>query len=101
MKIITLLIMLFSSLATLTTETPNETTTEQYPTTGIVTEIYYDTDQVVIMDFNGFLYTFYGVEDWMIGDVCSCIMDDNGTPDVKDDIIVQTKYSGYDYIYYE
>ena len=40
-------------------------------------------------------WQFKGVEDWGIGDVCSCIMSDNGTELIDDDKIVKVKYDGW------
>ena len=68
--------------------------TENYPLTTIVTEINPEIDVVSITDNNGFVWQFYGVEDWEEGDVCSVIMNDNGTETIFDDIIVTTRYGG-------
>jgi len=70
------------------------TESETYPLTGIITEIDEGNDFVVFECANGNQFSFYGVEDWMVGDVVSAIMDDNGTPEVKDDKIVKIHYSG-------
>ena len=67
--------------------------TETYPQTMVVVKV--NNDVVTLADFNGFTYEFKGAEDWMVGDICSCIMDDNGTEKVLDDKIIDTKYSGY------
>lgn len=68
-----------------------------YAETAIVREIDYATDEVVVECFNGNLFSFYGTEDWAEGDICSMLMNDNGTPTVTDDEIVSVKYSGYMY----
>lgn len=68
--------------------------TENYPLTTIVTEINSKNDTVSIMDNNGFVWQFYGVEDWEEGDICSVIMNDNGTETIFDDTIVTTRYGG-------
>lgn len=68
--------------------------TEDYPLTTIVTEINPEIDVVSITDNNGFVWQFYGVEDWEEGDICSVIMNDNGTETIFDDIIVTTRYGG-------
>lgn len=65
-----------------------------YPQAYIVTEVDYATDMVEITSTTGFVYTFYGTEDWIVGDLCSCIMFDNGTENITDDIIVTCRYSG-------
>lgn len=67
--------------------------TERYPQTTTVINI--EDDTVTVEDFNGFHYQFNCAEDWQVGDICSCIMDDNGTPQVNDDKIIKVKYSGY------
>ena len=46
------------------------------------------------MDNNGFVWQFYGVEDWEEGDICSVIMNHNGTETIFDDIIITTRYGG-------
>ena len=68
-----------------------------YAETAVVTEIDYSTDEVVVECFNGNLFSFYGTDDWAEGDICSMLMNDNGTPTVTDDEIVSVKYSGYMY----
>lgn len=68
--------------------------TENYPLTTIVAEINPEIDVVSITDNNGFVWQFYGVEDWEKGDICSVIMNDNGTETIFDDIIVTTRYGG-------
>lgn len=68
--------------------------TEKYPRTMTVTEIDTASDTVILTDYVGHEWSFYGVEDWMVGDICSCIMDDNGTENITDDIIISTRYGG-------
>lgn len=67
---------------------------EIYPRTMVVTEINEEADVVTLTDAVGFEWEFYGVEDWAIGDICSCIMNDNGTENIEDDEIVKTRYNG-------
>lgn len=66
-----------------------------YPTTMIVVELDNQHDIVICEDFNGNQWAFEGIEDWMIGDIVSMIMEDMGTAQIYDDIIVMTQYSGY------
>ena len=68
---------------------------ENYPMTGIVTEVDRKNDIVTIEDFNGNIWEFEGCEDWEENDICSCIMNNKGTENIKDDEIVKVKYSGY------
>lgn len=68
--------------------------TENYPLTAIVTETNPEIDVVTITNNSGFVWQFYGVEDWEEGDICSVIMNDNGTETILDDIIITTRYGG-------
>lgn len=67
----------------------------EYPLTTVVCAVDYETDVVTLRTFSGFTYEFEGVEDWFVGDVCACIMNDNGTPNILDDKIVDVKYCGW------
>lgn len=68
---------------------------QQYGMCAVVINTSRYNDTVTIRDFNGNLWQFKGVEDFEIDDVCACIMDDNGTREIKDDAIISIKYSGY------
>lgn len=68
--------------------------TNQYPLTTIVTEINEEKDLVSVTDSNGYVWQFYGVEDWEEGDICSIIMDNNGTKEILDDTIIKVQYGG-------
>ena len=68
---------------------------KEYPTCGIIVDVNYDTDVATFEDFNGFQWSFYGVEDWMTGDIIAVIMNDNNTETIFDDKIVDYKYCGY------
>ena len=64
----------------------------EYPATMVIYCVDYRLDLVYITDgYNNFY--FKGVEDLYTGDTLSLIMNDNGTLDVKDDIIVDYRYS--------
>lgn len=77
------------------TKTETETTPSLYPMMCVVTEVDYTTDTVTLTDFNGFEWQFVGIEDWDTGDVCSCIMNNNGTPLIFDDEIIEVRYDGW------
>lgn len=66
-----------------------------YPTTMLVTDIDYTTDVVTIETATGFIYQFEGAEDYIKGDLVSCIMFSNGTADITDDMILSVRYSGF------
>lgn len=67
---------------------------EVYPMAVTVVDISEALDVVTVKDSNENLWQFHGVEDYMVGDVVACIVDTNGTPEIKDDIIIQTRYNG-------
>ena len=68
---------------------------ELYPNCGVVVEVDNVQDLVTFEDFTGNLWTFHGVEDWYVDDICACIMNDNGTSIIYDDIIVSVRYCGW------
>lgn len=82
-------------------ENPKQEADHIYPRTAIVTETDQRNDIVKVTDGEGFTWEFYGVEDWEIGDGCSLIMNDNGTADIKDDQIIQTRYFRWNVKVYE
>lgn len=72
----------------------NETNTDNlYPISTKVVSLDYTTDKVTVEQANGTMWTFQGCDDWQLNDNCNLIMDDNGTPEVYDDIIVDYRYS--------
>lgn len=73
---------------------PNPSRTESYPLSTTVIKINTTNDIVVVEDFNGNVWEFYGCEDWKVGDICAMIMDDCGTVEIYDDKIVTVKYCG-------
>ena len=54
-----------------------------------------ENDVVTLKDSNGEYWEFEGAEDWMINDICACIMNDNATEKIYDDEIVKVKYCGF------
>ena len=67
---------------------------ETYTREMTVTEINATEDVVVLVDTEGHEWAFYGVENWLVGDECTCTMDSNGTADIIDDAIIFTTYNG-------
>ena len=65
-----------------------------YPLAGTVTWLDRDADVVEWTDGAGLVWSFYGCDDWMIGDGVAALMDDNGTAIVTDDVIVTVRYAG-------
>lgn len=67
---------------------------ETYPEVFVVHEINRETDIMTLIDFNGWMWDVYGVEDYEIGDVVGAIMDDAGTEIIYDDEIQCIQYCG-------
>lgn len=67
-----------------------------YPMTAKVISVDYAEDVVLVQDYNGFIFAFEGCEDWFEGDGASMVMDDNGTEDITDDVILMAHYCGWD-----
>ena len=65
-----------------------------YPLTGVVFYLDYYEDLVFFLDGAGNEWYFEGVEDWTVGDLVSCLMFDNFTDSIRDDIIFKTYYGG-------
>ncbi len=85
------LILLITALAlTACAPTPSETYTREMT----VTETNRATDEVILLDTEGHEWSFYGVENWLVGDNCTCTMDSKGTENITDDEIVFTTYKG-------
>ena len=65
-----------------------------YPLTAKVTKVNKKKNVVTVQDYSGNKWKFRGCEDYENGDVVSMLMDSNGTKNIKDDIILQVRYSG-------
>ena len=65
-----------------------------YPLTALVVDVSQATDKVTVKDVNGNLWQFDGAEDWLVGDIVSCIVDNNRTEEIADDKIVKVRYNG-------
>lgn len=72
----------------------NQIKNDYYPMTTIVREIDNKNDIVTVENNNGELFQFTGIEDWQINDICSLMLDNNGTENIYDDIIIKTIYDG-------
>lgn len=69
-------------------------TTHYYPATMVVVDIDEEEDLVTLEDSEGFVWEFYGVDDWFVGDLASVLMYDSYTPEIEDDEIVKARYAG-------
>lgn len=66
-----------------------------YPKTVIVVELDEENDMVITEDAVGFIWEFYGVEDFEVGDMVSLLMFDCGTELIFDDEVIDAVFSGY------
>ena len=65
-----------------------------YPNALYVAETNKEENYVAAVSITGNAFKFSGVDDWMIGDVVAVIMDDKGTENVDDDVIIKKRYAG-------
>lgn len=65
-----------------------------YPACGVVVRLDYTADIVTVEDVTGHEWTFYGCEDWCLGDVAALLMYDNSTQSITDDEIMTAHYAG-------
>lgn len=93
--------LLTINLVTFFMGNPIHTATEIAPEHGIypqamrVCEFIEETDEVICVDGNGNLWSYYGIEDYNINDLVAVIFDDNGTPEIYDDIIIDVRATGF------
>lgn len=81
--------------ASLNASATNYETCDLYAKTTVVIEVDYEYDLVYCKDFNGEVWCFSGCEDWIVGDIASLLMYNNGTEIIYDDEIVDSYYSGW------
>lgn len=66
-----------------------------YPNGGMVIDLIYEDDIVVFEDGAGLTWSFFGIEDYEVGDLVACIFWDADTPNIFDDEILDVRYIGY------
>lgn len=71
---------------------PRYAASNLYAEAGVVTELDYAADVVTFMDARGMYWSFYGVEDWQVGDLLCAILYDAGTFDPLDDAVISATY---------
>ena len=70
-----------------------------YPKLGVIVDFDYNEDLVFVSDWNGDIWSFYGIEDWAIWDYVSMVFHDNGTPfEIHDDVILSVHYERVDLV---
>lgn len=78
--------------------TPGWVVDHQYAKVAVVDKIDEENDIVYFrINFggDGFWYAMEGIEDLFVGDICGLLMNDNGTPEIMDDVILSATYSGW------
>lgn len=88
-------ILIASLLTALSLTTPQYDLGNTYPRAMEVVELETETDTVVCVDAVGLEWAFYGIEDYFVGDIVIATMYDEGTENIYDDSIIDTRYSGY------
>jgi hypothetical protein len=66
-----------------------------YPRAMFVTSLDKTNDKVICEDATEMVWSFYGIDDWEIGDMVTCIMDSKGTDSMLDDEMTEIHYGGY------
>lgn len=67
-----------------------------YPIVAVVSEVDRVQDIVTFETNNGDLFEWEGIEDLEVNDTCALMMCDIGTPEIKDDVILSIRYSGFE-----
>lgn len=95
-KIITIItIIACTIIIACATPASAEAVEDVYAMTTVVVELDYDNDAVVCVDFNGNEWAFYGIEDWLVGDVATLVMWNAETDIIYDDEVLDVYYSGW------
>jgi heme/copper-type cytochrome/quinol oxidase subunit 2 len=71
------------------------TSSDVYSLTCEVIEVNRTNDTVLVIDATGNEWEWTGTEDWEIGDCASMVMNDNGTDEVYDDVIISVRYNAW------
>lgn len=93
--VISLIIMIFTSFMAGRAFQQTKLDRNYYPKMGYVTYVDEIADVILIEDPAGYRWIWDGAEDWIEGDICSMIMYDNNTLNIKDDKIVSIKHDGW------
>lgn len=67
---------------------------ELYAKSGVVTFVDRTEDRVCFTDRQGEVWEFESADDWEVDDLVACVMSDNGTDEIYDDIVINVKYEG-------
>lgn len=81
-----------TAAATLTPAEQENAADHVWSLATVVVEVDESANTVTTQDSSGFLWSFTGTEDWVIGDGCALTFYDNGTPEIFDDVILNTHF---------
>lgn len=90
------LVMAIIQLFNLSGAKPMPKEVNVYPLVVVVSEVDRARDIVTFETNNGDLFEWEGVEDLEVNDTCALLMCDMGTPEIKDDVILSVRYSGFE-----
>lgn len=90
------LVMTIIQLFNLSDAKPIPKEVNVYPLVTVVSEVDRAQDIVTFETNNGDLFEWEGVEDLEVNDTCALMMCDMGTPEIKDDVILSIRYSGFE-----
>ena len=66
-----------------------------YTKAGIVSGFDFENDLVFVSEATGNEWSFYGIEDWMVGDIAIMTIFDIGSESIYDDEIIDVTYGGH------
>jgi len=82
-------------MATILVTRINAKTHNTYNMAMKIIQLNYSQDIVTCENSTGFIFEFYGCEDYYMNDIIICEMDSNGTKQITDDMIIDTIFSGF------
>lgn len=95
LKKINMVLIIILAVTILVTRADAATKTHTYNTGMKIIQLDYFHDIVTCETSTGFVFEFYGCEDFYLNDIIICVMDDNGTKQITDDLIIDTIFSGF------
>ena len=70
-----------------------------YGKLAVIVDFDFNENLVFVSDWNGHIWSFYGIEDYQIGWYVDLVFHDNGTPlSIYDDIILRATYERVDLV---
>lgn len=94
--IVLVAVLVFALCGVFTNQLLATVRTNTYAMTCKVVELDRENDLVILVDANGFEWAWEGIEDWQIDDCASMLMDNNGTAEIFDDVILSMNYNAWE-----